>query len=102
MVGGKSHTISRSVVADSDSSTPDNPESGILQIIDTQFFSSLTSREDIAGANAAKWTSVLVRTGVFDRQKGPPKHRPTCEVEDVEEAVQWAINYEFRRISDRN
>ena len=52
---------------------------------------------DIAGANAAGWSSVLVRTGVYDPSAGPPKHQPTCEAEDVEEAVQWAIKHAMAR-----
>ncbi|KIJ67500.1 hypothetical protein HYDPIDRAFT_84195 [Hydnomerulius pinastri MD-312] len=51
---------------------------------------------DIAGANAARWKSILVRTGVYDPRQGPPTHRPTHEVEDVEQAVQWALEQEFR------
>ncbi|KAJ7039158.1 HAD-hyrolase-like-domain-containing protein [Mycena alexandri] len=44
---------------------------------------------DIAGANAANWQSVLVKTGVFSG--GKPSHEPTHQAEDVEEAVRWAI-----------
>jgi len=51
---------------------------------------------DIAGANAARWKSILVRTGVYDPRQGPPRHRPTHEVEDVEQAVRWALEQEFR------
>jgi len=49
---------------------------------------------DIAGANAAGWSSVLVRTGVYDPENGPPTHAPTHVAEDVEEAVRWAIERE--------
>jgi len=52
---------------------------------------------DIAGANAAGWSSVLVRTGVYDRADGPPTHSPTYEAENVEAAVQWAIDREAKR-----
>ncbi|KAF8499592.1 HAD-like domain-containing protein [Russula emetica] len=52
---------------------------------------------DIAGANAAGWSSVLVRTGVYDPVDGPPAHNPTHEVENVEAAVQWAIDREVKR-----
>jgi len=51
---------------------------------------------DIAGANAVNWSSVLVRTGVFDPQQGPPSHEPTHEADDVEDAVRWAIGRESR------
>ncbi|KAJ7209577.1 HAD-like domain-containing protein [Mycena pura] len=44
---------------------------------------------DIAGANAANWQSVLVKTGVYSG--GPPTHQPTHLADDVEEAVHWAI-----------
>ncbi|PPQ93685.1 hypothetical protein CVT25_012744 [Psilocybe cyanescens] len=50
---------------------------------------------DIAGANAAKWSSVLVKTGVYDPLQGPPSHLPTHYAEDVEEAVKWAIVQEM-------
>ncbi|KAF8342349.1 HAD-like domain-containing protein [Cantharellus anzutake] len=46
---------------------------------------------DIAGANAAGWCSLLVKTGVYDSDGAPPKHTPTAIVNDVEEAVQWAV-----------
>ncbi|KAI0686731.1 HAD hydrolase [Cytidiella melzeri] len=46
---------------------------------------------DIAGANAAGWNSVLVRTGVYDPADGPPAHEPTFEVANVEEAVTTAV-----------
>ncbi|KAL0579756.1 hypothetical protein V5O48_002250 [Marasmius crinis-equi] len=47
---------------------------------------------DIAGANAARWTSVLVHTGVFDPHLGiPPQHTPTHQAPDVEAAVWWAV-----------
>ncbi|KAJ6558501.1 HAD hydrolase [Mycena vulgaris] len=50
---------------------------------------------DIAGANAAEWQSVLVKTGVF--AGGQPAHEPTYIAEDVEEAVSWAIAKEYKR-----
>lgn len=53
---------------------------------------------DIAGANAANWSSVLVHTGVFDPSAGPPSHRPTREAPDVEAAVRWAIEKEMKNV----
>ncbi|KAJ6593638.1 HAD-like domain-containing protein [Mycena capillaripes] len=50
---------------------------------------------DIAGANAANWKSILVKTGVF--AGGQPTHEPTYHAEDVEEAVRWAIAKEMRK-----
>ncbi|KAJ7251849.1 HAD-like domain-containing protein [Mycena haematopus] len=50
---------------------------------------------DIAGANAAGWKSILVKTGVFTG--GQPTHDPTYHAEDVEEAVRWAISREIGR-----
>lgn len=50
---------------------------------------------DIAGANAAGWSSVLVKTGVYDPLDGPPSHSPTYITEDAEEAVRWAIQREL-------
>ncbi|EAU91552.2 hypothetical protein CC1G_02041 [Coprinopsis cinerea okayama7 len=52
---------------------------------------------DIAGANGAKWNSVLVKTGVYDPERGPPKHSPTHIAEDVDEAVRWAIEREYAK-----
>ncbi|KAL1760586.1 hypothetical protein FB107DRAFT_256119, partial [Schizophyllum commune] len=52
---------------------------------------------DIAGANGANWNSVLVHTGVYDPEEGPPRHRPTHIAEDVAEAVEWAIKREHAR-----
>ncbi|KAF8200742.1 HAD-like domain-containing protein [Pholiota molesta] len=50
---------------------------------------------DIAGANAASWSSILVKTGVYDpAMHGAPTHLPTHYAEDVEEAVKWAIDQE--------
>ncbi|KAF9268774.1 HAD hydrolase [Marasmius fiardii PR-910] len=47
---------------------------------------------DIAGANAAGWSSILVHTGVYDPNSGaPPAHLPTHQAPDVEAAVRWAL-----------
>jgi len=54
---------------------------------------------DIAGANAAEWQSVLVKTGVYDPFQGTPTHLPTHVAEDVEEAVKWAIEQELKKFS---
>ncbi|KAJ7647569.1 HAD-like domain-containing protein [Roridomyces roridus] len=54
---------------------------------------------DIAGANAANWNSVLVKTGVFDG--GVPTHQPTHVAEDVEEAVTWAIGVELDKLRQK-
>lgn len=51
---------------------------------------------DIAGANAAGWKSILVHTGVYNPRQGPPKHQPTHEAEDVEQAVLWALERELQ------
>ncbi|KAF9476369.1 HAD-superfamily hydrolase [Pholiota conissans] len=53
---------------------------------------------DIAGANAAKWSSILVETGVYDPvAHGKPRHLPTHYAKNVEEAVKWAIDQEMQR-----
>lgn len=53
---------------------------------------------DIRGANEYKsdvgtpWTSVLVRTGVWSPERGgPPAFEPKVIVDNVEEAVNWAL-----------
>jgi len=56
---------------------------------------------DIAGANLARWNSVLVHTGVHDPRHRPslPKSKtPTFEAKDVEEAVRLAIREEIKFI----
>ena len=72
----------------------DNPESGWSPPL-TENRSLRCPRVDIAGANNAGWNSVLVRTGVYEPDNGPPTHTPTYEATDVEEAVLWAINNEL-------
>jgi ribonucleotide monophosphatase NagD (HAD superfamily) len=52
-------------------------------------------KKDIAGANAAKWFSILVNTGVYDPSQGLPTHSPTYFAQDVEEAVTWAVAREY-------
>ena len=46
-------------------------------------------KTDIAGANARGWTSILVKTGVFDakKQKNDKEHPATHVVKDFEAAV---------------
>ncbi|PFH52060.1 hypothetical protein AMATHDRAFT_2543 [Amanita thiersii Skay4041] len=52
---------------------------------------------DIAGANAAGWNSILVKTGVYDGKQGEGTHGATFEAEDVEEGVLWALEREMGR-----
>ena len=40
---------------------------------------------------------MLVETGVYDPENGPPAHTPTREARDVEEAVVWAIENEVQK-----
>lgn len=50
---------------------------------------------DIAGANAFGWESILVKTGVFRREKREDaEHVPTVVAEDVWEGVKWALERE--------
>lgn len=54
---------------------------------------------DIAGANLARWNSVLVHTGVYDpryRSSLPKAKAPTFEAKDVEEAVRLAIHEQIQ------
>ncbi|KAF8550688.1 HAD-superfamily hydrolase [Imleria badia] len=64
--------------------------------LDSVYMVGDNPESDIAGANAARWKSILVRTGIYDPRQGPPSHRPTHEVEDVEQAVQWALEQESK------
>lgn len=49
---------------------------------------------DIKGANEYGWSSILVRTGVFRDSGNSTLYPATTVVDNVEEAVQWAINQE--------
>ncbi|KAH8548665.1 HAD-like domain-containing protein [Umbelopsis sp. PMI_123] len=49
---------------------------------------------DIAGANAYGWTSILVRTGVFEGKGNAPDFPAKLVCDDIEEAVQWALSEE--------
>ncbi|KAI0143809.1 HAD-superfamily subfamily IIA hydrolase [Xylariaceae sp. FL1272] len=63
---------------------------------------------DIRGANnrntqngrghhseAVEWYSILVKTGVWDRERdGWPKYKPSEIVDDVSKAVEWAVDCE--------
>lgn len=79
----------------------DNPASGTIftHLLTLASFSHTLS--DIAGAGAAKWDSILVKTGVYDPKHGPPAHTPTHIANDVYEAVRWAIEQEYYRSSLR-
>ena len=50
-------------------------------------------RSDIRGANAAgdRWTSVLVRTGIYGGGELAERDTPDKHVKDVEEAVDWML-----------
>lgn len=50
---------------------------------------------DIWGANKCGWDSILLRTGVY--AGGEPSHKPTMICDDVELAVEWAIENELRK-----
>ncbi|KAL8799383.1 MAG: hypothetical protein Q9182_005925 [Xanthomendoza sp. 2 TL-2023] len=55
---------------------------------------------DIAGGNNYRspyhshWDTILVRSGVYDRDSGMPAHEPTATVDGVWEAVEWALERE--------
>ncbi|KAK1969071.1 HAD-superfamily subfamily IIA hydrolase [Colletotrichum sublineola] len=56
---------------------------------------------DIRGANdysneKTEWASVLVKTGVWRKERGPPTHAPKMIVDDVKAAVEWALEREGR------
>ncbi|KAI1329981.1 HAD-like domain-containing protein [Xylariaceae sp. FL0255] len=69
---------------------------------------------DIAGANAhrktnpdARWHSILVKTGVWDKERDGLPHsseHPDVIVEDVQQALDWALNEEKllqRKLGDK-
>lgn len=49
---------------------------------------------DIAGANAYGWTSILVKTGIFDGNGNSSEFPANLVCEDIEEAVHWALREE--------
>ncbi|KAI1496318.1 Haloacid dehalogenase-like hydrolase-domain-containing protein [Biscogniauxia marginata] len=55
---------------------------------------------DIRGANdwsspaGTRWVSALVKTGVWNPERGDPRYRPRVVVDDVKEAVEWALREE--------
>ena len=51
---------------------------------------------DIAGANAHNWTSILVRTGVFQGKDNDLKFPADYVAQHVFEAVQWMFDREER------
>lgn len=56
---------------------------------------------DIAGANAASWSSFLVKTGVYDESLGlPPSHTPTEIFSDVESAVRRGVEMAWKKESE--
>ncbi|CDZ98225.1 Predicted phosphatase [Phaffia rhodozyma] len=46
---------------------------------------------DIRGANDYNWRSMLVQTGVYQTENGPPKYAPFRLERNVEDAVNWAL-----------
>jgi len=59
---------------------------------------------DIQGANRAGWKSILVETGVYDRDDAVSEgllkeHPPGYVAADVMEAVEWAVNQEMTRVT---
>jgi hypothetical protein len=70
--------------------------------IDPRSLHRLTLLQDIAGANNAnkhasagqKWSSILLKTGVYNAEDGEPAHKPTTISNDVLEGVLWALKRE--------
>ncbi|KAI0908683.1 HAD-like domain-containing protein [Ustulina deusta] len=61
----------------------DNPESDIR------------GANEYASPHGTEWASILVRTGVWNKDRdGEPKHKPTAVVDDVKSAVKWALERE--------
>ncbi|EST08907.1 HAD-superfamily hydrolase, subfamily IIA [Kalmanozyma brasiliensis GHG001] len=54
------------------------------------------TESDIKGAVDFGWSSALVRTGVYKDHNGPPNHKPTILVDNVEQAVIEAIQREWK------
>lgn len=59
----------------------DNPESDIR------------GANEFQSPNGTTWNSILVKTGVY-RAETKPKYKPTVVVDDVLEAVKWALEQE--------
>ncbi|KAI1638080.1 Haloacid dehalogenase-like hydrolase-domain-containing protein [Biscogniauxia mediterranea] len=69
----------------------DNPESDIRGANE---FKNYLPPGGGGGRGAAEWRSVLVRTGVWRPERGPPKYEPDAIVDDVRAAVEWALERE--------
>lgn len=67
---------------------------GTRSAVDRTFMVGDNPASDIAGANAYGWQSLLVRTGVYRDEQGPPKHAPSQIVDNVEAGVHWALKKE--------
>ncbi|KAI0010422.1 HAD-superfamily subfamily IIA hydrolase [Xylariaceae sp. FL0662B] len=73
--------------------TPQQPLERVYMIGDNP-------ESDVRGANefvsplGTKWSSVLVRTGVYSEDRGPPTRTPQVVVDDVAKAVEWALRRE--------
>lgn len=67
----------------------DNPESDIR------------GANEFAPADGTQWESILVRTGVFQPTKAEPapRYKPTVIVDDVVDAVVWALRNEGADVS---
>ncbi|ATY64465.1 HAD-superfamily subfamily CECR5 [Cordyceps militaris] len=67
----------------------DNPESDIR------------GANEFAPGDGAQWESILVRTGVFQPtlQEPEPRYKPTVIVDDVVDAVVWALRNEGADVS---
>ncbi|GJC97477.1 HAD-superfamily subfamily IIA hydrolase [Colletotrichum higginsianum] len=74
---------------------------GELAPLKTVYMVGDNPESDIRGANdysndETEWSSVLVRTGVWKQERGPPTHAPKMIVDDVKAAVEWALQREGR------
>lgn len=73
---------------------------GDLAPLKTVYMVGDNPESDIRGANdfkspsGSEWVSVLVKTGVWRADRGPPAHTPRTIVDDVKAAVDWAIKRE--------
>ncbi|KAI1778958.1 HAD-superfamily hydrolase [Hypoxylon cercidicola] len=76
-------------------------EGGKMDALRTVYMVGDNPASDIRGANeyaspvGTQWTSVLVRTGVWDPERGgEPAYKPKAIVDDVRGAVKWALERE--------
>jgi len=70
------------------------PELGRVYMVGDNPESDIRGANDYESPVGTDWMSVLVKTGVWTADRGPPAHEPRAVVDDVASAVDWALKQE--------